>query len=100
MFQILKHKLVKNLGIDYERLEKDIRLSVENTHVYTINKFIEVLKKKNQDNRDARNLKNTINDLKALRIESDYHNLQIDSIKGDSALRKSKEIIQKINKDF
>lgn len=42
-------------------------------------------------------LKSKIRDLKLLRVESDYHNLEIDSLKSQKSLNMSQEIIKKLN---
>jgi uncharacterized protein (UPF0332 family) len=89
-FQLMKYALKKIAGIEYEDLGKQIRLSEQNTHKFVINEIGKIIKRKNAY--DFRYFNNNIRELKALREEADYENVEILIDKSEKALKKAKEL--------
>lgn len=95
VFQMLLHKLAGFKSTSISILNQTIATSNKTTHVYVIDEFCVHLRS-NFDRYKLRDLKNEIKDLKQFRVESDYHDKEIDSSKSEQALQKSVSILQTI----
>lgn len=89
--QLLKFAINDFFGIDYSTLSSNIATLKTNSHQYIVN-FVYSELKKNVQIDEARKFKHTIKDLKNYRVESDYHDIDIDSEKGYKAYEKAKEL--------
>lgn len=94
VFQKIKHLYVTHSGITYEQY--DANSSGQSSHSYLIREFGNLYLRKTNDQRRKRKLIRKIQDLKTLRLESDYHNVQI----GHSKSKKALEITENILKDI
>jgi hypothetical protein len=89
--QFLKHIVNTKAGISYDAQEDERNRLGQKTNVYLINKvkmMISVI-----DPKESRTFNNEINQLKDLRVDSDYHNVQIDSAKANNAYTKACNIL-------
>jgi uncharacterized protein (UPF0332 family) len=94
-FQLMMFKLVQNLSITYDDLKN--RSKGESSHEYVSNEIMEILTKKSgltimQD------FKRQYKQLKRFRLDSDYHDILIDSAGSSHALRCSEELLRMIKK--
>tara|TARA_R110002050_G_scaffold300632_2_gene471100 strand:- start:1302 stop:1709 length:408 start_codon:yes stop_codon:yes gene_type:complete len=98
-FQLLKYTINDFFGIDYETQAVNISTSGQKTHQYVVNYIAKEL-----ENfigfQESRDFKRKIKDLKQFRVESDYENLEIDSIKGNDAFKIAQEIRSYVIKNF
>ncbi len=98
-FQLLKYTIKDFFGVDYDNQSINIAKTRQRTHQYVINYIVNELKKYSSAN-ESRGFKRKINDLKQLRIESDYENIEISLDKGTKAFDKAKEIRTFLIKKF
>lgn len=100
-FQLLKYTIKEFFGTDYDTQSEEIRDSnpKQSTHTYVINYIGRELAKLT-DLKTSRGFKRKINDLKQFRVESDYHNIEIDITQGTKALTKANEIREYIVSNF
>lgn len=99
-FQFIKSKL-NSIGITYEQIDEDIAKSQQEgmktlySNKYPLDLIIREIRKKS-DVLFVKKVRDSIKDLKTFRVESDYHNVQIDYSKSYEALNLSREIIKLI----
>jgi hypothetical protein len=102
-------KLKTVLNISFEELASNSEDDERTSHKYLLEETIRTLTikinvlphlQRNIKLRDLQNLKRSVKNLKALRVESDYHNVAIDFDKSDKALKSSKKIINELNIHF
>lgn len=98
-FQLLKYTINVFFGVDYETQAVNISTSGQKTHQYVVNYIARELNSF-VGFQESRDFKRTIKDLKQFRVESDYENLEIDSIKGNDAFKKAQEIRSYVIKNF
>ena len=101
VFQLLKYLFTKEKNISFNQLSQNIASGKRNTHQYLIEEFCLYLQTLNNQYFDRyliTKLEDKVNDLKQLRVESDYYDAQIDSIKSNKALQISEEIIQELKR--
>jgi hypothetical protein len=91
-FQLLKHIINDFFGVDYASQAQQISSSGLQTHQYVVN-FITKELKQLAGIEESRKFKRTINDLKQFRVESDYQDIEVGSVKGIEAFSKAKEIM-------
>jgi len=99
VFQMLIHKLAGFRNISINQLNQLVESANKSTHKYVVNEFCVHLRSNSKlgfDTYQLRNLKNEIKDLKQFRVESDYHDKEIDSSKSEQALQKSISILHTI----
>ena len=90
-FQLLKFTIKNFNNIDYDILASNISSSRKNTHQFVIDYIArELIEYAGRE--ESRKFKLKIKDLKQFREESDYDNIEIGKDKGETALRKAKEI--------
>ena len=87
-FQLFKYAIKHILGIDYEELASNIALTKQGTHQYIIKSITDKIRN-DYGNRQYRDLKNEIADLKQFRLESDYEDIEIDIEKSRKAFEKA-----------
>ena len=88
-FQLLKHTLSEFCGVSFSDQTVQI-LKEGNSHKYTIR---EVLKEVHKNDKLAYgNLHRKINDLKTLRLKSDYDNIEITTTESNQAVQLAREI--------
>jgi len=104
MLQFMTCKLSAFNSVTFETITANSK--GPGSHEYVIGETITHLKsslsgldtlKKEVERTNIHKLKGKIKDLKLLRVQSDYHNIEIDAALSDKALAFSKEIISKIN---
>lgn len=100
VFQKLKYFYVKEKKLSYQVLSQKIRIDQRNSHKFIIEEFCALYLVKCKDIYNKRLFFNKIKDLKALREESDYEDVQINFDKSNKALIKSEDIIQSIKQYF
>ena len=94
-FQFIKSKL-NQIGIFYDKIDQDIASTPTlSSHNYPIRLILNEIEQK-KDRYYKRSVKDKINDLKAFREESDYHNIDIKYPESIKAFNLSKEIIKLI----
>lgn len=98
-FQLLKFTVKDFFGIDYEKQAINISTTGQQSHQYVINYLTNELKQLAGID-ESRKFKRTITDLKQFRVESDYENIEIGSVKGNEAFIKAKEIRSYLIKNF
>ena len=100
-YQLLKYTISYFFGIDYDTQAQNIVLSnpKQNSHQYVINFVVKELITL-AGNDKSREFKRTLKDLKQYRTESDYENVEVDSVKGQNAFEKAKEIRSYIIENF
>jgi len=98
-FQLLKFTIKDFFGEDYETQASKISTTGQQTHLYVINYVTNELKQL-AGIEESRKFKRTISDLKQFRVESDYENIEIGSVKGNEAFNKAKEIRSYLIKNF
>ena len=89
-FQLMKYTLKNIIGIDYEEQGNQIRLSKQNSHNFVIHAIGKEIKRRNPY--DFRYFNNNIRELKALREEADYENVEILIDKSSMAYEKAKKL--------
>ena len=94
-FQLMKHIWLTNMGKSEEDLKILNEKPREGSHNALINQLKKFLTKKSLD---SRTFNTEINQLKKLRIEADYGDIQIDSSKSNNLILLSKST-QKILKE-
>jgi hypothetical protein len=93
--QLMKHNLIFIIGKTESQLIEEQRKSNEGSHEVLINNTIIYLK---SNNKDWKTFNTNINQLKKLRIESDYSNINIDSDKGRKSLLLTDSVLKILNK--
>lgn len=111
-YAVLQHmtcKLKESCNITFEELANKSENDDRTSHRFILEEIIRELTikanmlpqlERNIKLRDFQRLKNKIKNLKALRIESDYRDIEIDSDKGNSALISGKQIIFELDTHF
>lgn len=89
--QIVKHIIIKESPKTPSEVEDEIKTSPESTHEYLINRLTISLR---EDGKDYKTFNNNINQLKKLRVESDYSNVLSDSSKSKNSLDLNEIIIK------
>lgn len=99
-YQKARHVLFFDLGYDNDRLAREVRQNTMRlgSHDYLIKIVYEVLIETNVDN--ARDFKNKINELKSMRVVSDYNNESIGLDLYGHAMRLAESIIKVLNRTF
>jgi len=98
-FQLLKFTIKNFNNIDYDILASNISSSRKNTHQFVIDYIArELIEYAGRE--ESRKFKLKIKDLKQFREESDYDNIEIGKDKGETALRKAKEIRNYLKTNF
>jgi hypothetical protein len=109
MLQHMTCKLTLSLGISFVELSVKSEDDERTSHKYILEETIRALTLKanslthlqrNIKIRDFQMLKRSVKGLKALRVESDYHDVFIDKSKSDEALHESKKVINDLNTYF
>lgn len=109
MLQHMTCKLQAELDISFEQLASNSEDDIRTSHKYLLEETIRELTLKanklpilerNIKLTDLRNLKRKVKILKALRVESDYHDIEIDSTKSEGALASSIKIISELDIHF
>ncbi|NQU85752.1 MAG: HEPN domain-containing protein [Mariniphaga sp.] len=98
-FQLLKFTINDFFGIDYDSLASKISSSGKKTHQFVIG-YVASKLVRYAGREESRKFKRTIKDLKQFREESDYDNIEIGKDKGETALRKAKEIRNYLKTNF
>lgn len=98
-FQLLKYIIKFFFGINYDLQATNISSSTQKTHQYVVN-FVTSELKRFVGFEESKKFKRKIKDLKQFRIESDYEDIEINSDKGELALKKAKEIRIYLIKNF
>ena len=98
-FQLLKYTINVFFGVDYNTQAVNTSAAGQKTHQYVLNYITRELNKL-VSLKESRDFKKKYKDLKQFRIDSDYENIEIDSEKGFSALRKAKEIRTYVIQNF
>lgn len=96
--QLMKHLVAVKLGITYENQENEIKHTNSKAHVYVINKIGTPSNIK--DPLDRREFIANINQLKDLRVESDYKNISIDKSKSQKAYSTACSVIEQLKTNF
>jgi hypothetical protein len=98
-FQLMKSHVKHILNIDYLTLDNRIKSKSKSTHKYLIglmtNKVHHVL-----SSEDAHTFKTKLKELKQLRVETDYENIEITQEKSTKALELSETVRNIIVKTF
>ncbi len=95
LYQKLKYKYVQKKGISYEDLDVEISQDEHRgSHRYIMDEYCNFV----VDKRERQILRRDIKDLKNLRVDSDYANMQIDISISNNALNKSKKLLREIDK--
>jgi len=89
--QYLKYIVNIKAGITYDAQEAERGILGQKTNVYLINRVKMLIGAINP--KESRLFYNEINQLKDLRVDSDYHNVQIDSAKANEAYSKANDIL-------
>ena len=98
-FQLMKFTINDFFGIDYEAQSVEISTSGQHTHQYVIN-FVSNELKRFVGIGESQSFKRTIKDLKQLREESDYENIEVSLDMSQTALDKANGIRQYLIKNF
>lgn len=105
VFQFMTCKLSECLNIGFDTITQNSKS--KGSHKYVIEELIKNIKtkelsvdmdmvEKNVKSTNIQKLKSKINDLKSFRVQSDYHNIEINDIKSNKSLELSKEIVKKL----
>ena len=89
--QLVKHIIIKDSTKTEEEVEEQIRNSGESSHEYMINLLTTSLKSKGKD---FRLFNSNINQLKRLRVESDYRNISVDFNKSKNSIDLNEIVIK------
>lgn len=90
-FQLMKFTIKYFFGEDYDTQVSNISNSLQGSHSYVISlMYKELTSLSNLE--ESRKFKRKIMDLKLLRAESDYDNIEIDFEKSDLAFKKANEL--------
>lgn len=89
--QLIKHIIIKESSKTENEVEDEIRNAGESSHEYMINRLTAFL---NSNGKDFRTFNTTINQLKRLRVDSDYRNVSIDSSKSKNSIDLSESVIK------
>lgn len=104
VFQHMTCVLNRKMSLSFEDILKNSK--GPGSHDYVINNTISFLHqsiietdivKKEVERTNIQKIRKKIIDLKLMRVQSDYHNFEIDNDTSDKALSISKEIITKLN---
>lgn len=91
--QLVKHIIFKESPKTEEEVENEIRNSGDNTHEYLINTLTQSLK---NNGKDFRVFNSNINQLKKLRVESDYKNVSVDSLKSKGSIDLNEIVVKNL----
>lgn len=92
-FQLLKFIIKETLKIDYNQQETEIGADNRvSTHSYVTKKILDIVYTIEKNPNTFREVRTKLNDLRELRIRSDYKDIQIDESKGRLALQYSNEL--------
>ncbi len=94
-FQLMKYSIKKLLKIEYDELSDMIATSNTNTHNFVINLIAKEIKNK-FGNIPYRNFSNNIKDLKKFRVDSDYHNIEVNISHSQEAYNIANEVLKQI----
>lgn len=90
-FQLLKYTIKEYFEESYSEQDNQRASNGQGTHQFVINYvYNEIVSIAGIH--EGRQIKRKIDDLKQFRIESDYHDIEVDSGKSDKAINKAKEI--------
>lgn len=98
-YQLLKYTINDFFSVDYGKQSETIASTKQNSHQYVLNYIVTELRGFT-NTKESLGFKRLFKDLKQFRIESDYENMEVDSVKGNSAFDKAKEIRNYIIKSF
>ena len=89
--QLMKHILIATLGKTEAEIAAEVRSSPKGSHEIMINNINKHLK---SNSKDWRTFNSKITQLKRLRVDADYGNIQIDSVKGNDSIILSDEVLR------
>ena len=93
-YQLFKYKIKTIDNVSYEALKQRIdSTNRSSSHSFMIDEIVIKVKELIKDNSEIRNFRRKINELKQLRLSSDYEDIQFDSVKSNKALAIAKEIV-------
>jgi uncharacterized protein (UPF0332 family) len=99
-FQLLKFKIQDFFGVDYVTQERESKLNEQTSHVYVIQYIINKLNDFEKEIDVRRKLIRQISQLKQLRVESDYHDIEICIEKSTQAMTYAINIRSYVNSKF
>jgi hypothetical protein len=89
--QLMKHILLFTLNKTEAEIANEVRNSGEGSHEIMINNINGHLR---SNNKDWKTFNSSINQLKRLRVNADYENIQIDSTKGSNSILLSNTVLK------
>jgi len=98
-YQLLKYTINYFFEVDYSTQSQKIASSKQNSHQYVFNYVVNELKGL-ASYEDCKSFKRLFKQLKLYRTQSDYENIEVDSVKGHQAFDVAKEIRAYITKNF
>ncbi len=98
-FQLIKYIISYCFNKDYDQQSFEIRSSKQNSHQYVIKLIREELRRNTERNVE-RELIRKIKDLKQLREDADYNNIEIGIEKSNSAYQQAKVVREILVKNF
>jgi hypothetical protein len=96
--QLMTYYLYNKLGKNEKTMEAEQRVSTEGKHEYLINLFTREIRPKSWES--SRTFNNDIIQLKKLRVDSDYKDIQITITQGNDSFSIAKKIITLLKHNF